>query len=154
MELTKVLDVINYTGRIYYIRPYIWDGKIVRNTVGTAIKETTKYNNFGRTYSLGRLGSLHWDDTIFHHINEGETVDENTVINNGGALRFFTDRESAKKALEDYRAQHVYKLNESIEKELRRLEAEKKKIEDNINKLKERRKECFKSLSTNFIKKS
>jgi len=157
MELIRVKEIIDYEGRIYVIRPYIEEGKIKRKTIYSGIKEAKVFNNFGNSYSLGKIGNLHWYQTIFHYQERGQTVDENTVancINPKCSLRIFTDRDSAKKALEEYEAQNVYRLSESINRELNHLETEKKKINDKIKELKVRKKECFKKLTTTFSSKS
>jgi hypothetical protein len=157
MELVKVKDIINYEGRIYVIRPYIEEGKIKRNTIYSGIKEAKVFNNYGNSYNLGKIGNLLWYQTRFHQVPPGGVVDENTVascITSNTTLRLFTDRESAKKALEEYEAQSTYRLSESIDRELKYLELEKKKINDKIKELKEKRKECFSKLTTSFVKKS
>ena len=45
MELTKVLDIINYEGRMYIIRPYIDEGKIKRKKIYLIDKHAKKYLN-------------------------------------------------------------------------------------------------------------
>jgi hypothetical protein len=157
MELIKVFDIINYGGRIYFIKPYIEDGKIKRKSVYSAIKKAGIYNNYNGCYSLGRLGRFDWYGTIFHRVNSEDKLNEDTIASGATAtypIRFFTEREEAKKALEEYEAQSTYRLSESIDRELKYLEAEKKKINDKIKELKEKRKECFSKLTTSFVKKS
>ena len=157
MELIRVKEIIDYEGRIYVIRPYIEEGKIKRKNIYSGIKEAKVFNNFGNSYNLGKIGNLHWYQTRFHQVPPGGVVDENTVAScrtSNSPLRLFTDRESAKKALEEYEVQNAYRLNESIDKELKYLEEEKKKLNNKIKELKERKKECFKLLTTTFSSKS
>lgn len=158
MELTKVQDIINYEGRLYIIRPYIWEGKIKRKTIYTGIKTADSVKCYSHCYGLSNFGGLRWYDTIFHNSEPNEVIDENTIANRTSCtvyfLRIFTDRETAKKALEEYETFSAYKLNESIDKELKHLENEKKKIDKKIKKLKERKKDCFNKLTTTFAKKS
>ena len=158
MELVKVKDIINYEGRLYLIRPYIEEGKIKRKTVYTDIKHKgCKMLGEGSLYTLSDFSHLQWYQTNFHYVRKGETVTDDTIASETYAscpLRLFTDRESAKKALEEYEAQNAYRLNESIDKELKYLEEEKKKLNDKIKELKERKKECFKLLTTTFSSKS
>ena len=156
MELTKVQDIINYEGRLYVIRPYIWEGKIKRKTIYTGIVTTDSVRKVGGCYGFRHFGGLRWYDTIFHTHTHAENVDEETVasIVKEGRIRIFTDRETAKKALEEYETLNAYNLNESIDKELKYLEEEKKKINKKIKELKDRKKECFSKLTTTFAKKS
>ena len=158
MELTKVQDIINYEGRLYIIRPYIWEGKIKRKTIYTGIKTAESLRCYSGSYGISKIGGLRWYDTVFHYSKPGEIIDENTIANRTSCtdypLRIFTDRETAKKALEEYETFSAYKLNESIDKELKYLESEKKKINKKIKELKERKKDCFNKLTTTFAKKS
>jgi len=156
MELIRVQEIKDYRGKLYLIRPYIEDGKIKRKTIFTGTK-TTGLSKYGRSYGISGFGNLNWRQTIFHTLEAGETVDENTIASRRTSdypIRFFTEREEAKKALEEYEAQNAYRLSESIDRELKYLEAEKKKINDKIKELKEKRKECFSKLTTSFVKKS
>ncbi len=158
MELVKVKDIINYEGKLYLIRPYIEEGKIKRKTIFTDIKKKGSNNfSFNKILTLGRFSKLNWYHTKFHIIKKDEIVTDDTIASETYAscpLRLFTDRESAKKALEEYEAQNAYRLNESIDKELKYQEEEKKKLNNKIKELKERKKECFKLLTTTFSSKS
>lgn len=156
MELTKFKDIIDYKGRIYVIRPYIEEGKIKRNTIFTRIKEPIHYDSSKRCYSLGRVGTLCWYYTTFHTFSADNEPNEDTIASEveRRRIRIFTDRESAKKALEEYVKQNIYNLNDSIDKELKCLEEERKKINEKIKKLKDKKKECFEKLTTTFSKKS
>ena len=157
MELIRVQEINDYRGKLYLIRPYIEDGKIKRKTIFTGTK-TTGLSKYGRSYGISGFGHLNWYQTIFHTLEKSdETVDENTIASRRASdypIRFFTEREEAKKALEEYEVQNAYRLSESIDRELKYLEAEKKKINDKIKELKEKRKECFSKLTTSFVKKS
>lgn len=153
MELTKVLDIINYSGRIYIIRPIIEEGKIKRNTIYTGIKKGKVFQKYNRSYTLGNIGRLDWYHTWFHRGNVDEKIDKDTVAT-GGNIRVFTDRESAKKALEDFEKQHAYALTESIDLEIKYLEKQIEEMNNKIKELKEKRAECFKHLTTTFSKKS
>lgn len=156
MELIRVQEINDYRGKLYVIRPYIEDGKIKRKTIFTGTK-TTGVSKFGRSYGISGFGNLNWYQTIFHTLEVDETVDKNTIASRRTSehpIMFFTEREEAKKALEEYEAQNAYRLSESIDRELKYLEVEKKKINDKIKELKEKRKECFGKLTTSFVKKS
>ena len=157
MELIRVQEINDYRGKLYVIRPYIEDGKIKRKTIFTGTK-TTGVSKFGRSDGISGFGNLNWYQTIFHTLEKpDETVDKNTIASRRTSdypIRLFTEREEAKKALEEYEAQNAYRLSESIDRELKYLEAEKKKINDKIKELKEKRKECFSKLTTSFVKKS
>ena len=174
MELIRVQEINDYRGKLYVIRPYIEDGKIKRKTIFTGTK-TTGLSKYGRSYGISGFGNLNWYQTIFHTLETlDETIDENTIASRRTSdwpIRLFSETYpnevykvyidgkfigaiKSKKALEEYEAQNAYKLSESIDRELKYLEAEKKKINDKIKELKERRKECFSKLTTSFVKKS
>lgn len=148
MELIKVKDVNNYIGRLYYIFPEIREGKIVRNKVKTFV-QTSKV--FGTFYCVPcSSAGVSWDNPIRCY-HRGEVNDDSVVDKR---FRFFTVKEEAKKALEDFGKQYAYKLTESIDRELKHFEAEKKKINEKIKELKAKKKECFDILSASFTKKS
>ena len=153
MELIKVKDVNNYKGRLYYIFPEIREGKIVRNKVKTfvQIEKATGLIFFAKCYCVPcSSAGVSWDNPIrCYHTGE---VNDDSVVDK--RFRFFTVKEEAEKALEDFGKQYAYKLTESIDRELKHLEVEKKKINEKIKELKAKKKECFDILSTSFTKKS
>jgi hypothetical protein len=153
MELIKVKDVNNYKGRLYYIFPEIREGKIVRNKVKTFVQKekATGLTFFGTFYCVPcSSAGVSWDNPIRCY-HRGEVNDDSVVDKR---FRFFTVKEEAEKALEDFGKQYAYKLTESIDRELKQFEAEKKKINEKIKELKAKKKECFDILSTSFTKKS
>ncbi len=150
MELVKVKDVNNYTGRLYYIFPEIREGKIVRNKVKTFLKNgicTLFGNNYCVPYSSAGVS---WDNPVRCYFRG--KINDDSVVNE--RFRFFTDREEAKKALEDFGNQYAYKLMESIDKEIKFLEQQRGEINKKIDELMLNKKECLEKLTTRFSKKS
>jgi hypothetical protein len=143
MELTKVLEVYNHKGDLWYIHPYIESGKIVRKAV-------FKTKNGGRYYEgWGCYTFLEPWGKGKYYSGKGKVTDE-TELNNG--VRVFTTRPEALKALEDFERQHAYKISESVKKAIESLERQRENIDAQIAKLKETGEKAFKNLSTTFSK--
>jgi len=154
MELTKVKDVNNYIGRLYYIFPVIREGKIVRNKVKTYMQtgKNPGWRFFGLCYCVpSSSAGVSWDNPERVYFR-GEIINDNTLVDN--RFRFFTTREEAKKALEDFGNQYAYKLTESIDKEIKSLELQRGEINKKIDELMLKKKECFEKLASSFSKKS
>lgn len=145
MELTKVLEIYNYKGDMWYIHPRIESGKIVRNSVYRVTKN--RHAEGWGCYSFERF----WGKGCYHSYHREEPPTEDTEKSNVD-IRVFTTRDEAKQALAEYEKQHAYKISESVKREIERLEREKADIEAQIAKLKETGEKAFKNLSTTFSK--
>lgn len=145
MELRKVLEIFNYKGDMWYINPYVENGKIIRNT-------TYKVKSNSQT----RWGSYTFDDSWekgkYYRGNYCEKVTDKDEINTN--IRVFTTIKEAKYALAEFEKQYAYTLNDSADQEIKYLEAQKAKIDRKIEKLKKTKEREFKNISTSFIKKS
>jgi hypothetical protein len=152
MELTKVKNVNEYIGRLYFIFPYVCNGKVARLTVRTYVQteKVTEPTIFNEFYCVPtRAAGVAWDNPSRAYFRG--IIQEDSVVDKH--IRFFTTKEEAENALNEFKKQNVYKINDSIDKELKFLETEKKKIQDKIDDLKKRKKECFKLLTTTFSSK-
>lgn len=145
MELRKVLEIFNYKGDMWYINPYVENGKIVRNT--TYKVKTNRQTGWG-SYTFDSS----WGKGNYYLGNYREKVTDKDEINT--SIRVFTTIKEAKDALAEFEKQYAYKINDSADKEIARLEREKAEIDRKIEKLKKTKERAFKNISTSFIKKS
>jgi hypothetical protein len=147
MELRKVLEIHKYQGDLWYINPYIENGAIVRNSVYKKKRSRCYVGwccyTFEECFGKG----------VYYSGGLGEKIDETTEINVRN-IRVFTTRDEAKQALVDFEKQHAYEISESVDREIKSLEAQKAQIDAKIAKLNEIRAKAFKNISTCFIKKS
>lgn len=145
MELRKVLEIFNYKGDMWYINPYIENGKIVRNT--TYKVKSNRQTSWG-AYTFDSS----WGKGKYYQCNYREKVTDKDEINTN--IRVFTTIKEAKDALAEFEKQYAYKINDSADKEIARLEREKAEIDKKIEELKKTKERAFKNISTSFIKKS
>lgn len=144
MELRKVMEIFNYKGDMWYINPYVESGKVVRKTIYKVNKNKNHVNWECYTFESP------WGKGVYYSKRRNDKpVDENTEINHGN-IRVFTTRDEAKLALEEFEKQHAYDINDSVKREIARLENEKKEIEAKIALLRETGEKAFKHLSTSF----
>ena len=144
MELRKALEILNYPGDMWYIHPYVVNGSIVRNTV-FKVKRNRRSDDWGR-FTFDDI----WGKGVYFTYKSSDTITENTEINTD--VRVFTARSEAKDALAEFEKQHAYKISETADLEIKRLEKEKEEINKQIKKLKEIKERAFKNLSTSFSK--
>ena len=145
MELRKVLEIFNYKGDMWYINPYVENGKIVRNT-------TYKVKGNRQTGWGSYTFDSSWGKGKYYQGNYREKVTDKDEINTN--IRVFTTIKEAKDALAEFEKQYAYKINDSADKEIARLEREKAEIDKKIEELKKTKERAFKNISTSFIKKS
>ena len=145
MELRKVLDIFNYKGDMWYINPYIDNGKIIRNT--TYKVKSNRQTGWG-SYTFDNS----WGKSVYYRGNYREKVTDKDEINTN--IRVFTTIKEAKEALAEFEKQHAYTLNDSADQEIKYLEAQKAEIDRKIEELKKTKERAFKNISTSFIKKS
>jgi hypothetical protein len=145
MELRKVLEIFSYKGDMWYINPYIENGKIVRNT--TYKVKSNRQTGWG-SYTFDSS----WGKGKYYQGNYHEKVTDKDEINTN--IRVFTTIKEAKDALAEFEKQYAYKINDSADKEIARLEREKAEIDKKIEELKKTKERAFKNISTSFIKKS
>ena len=145
MELRKVLEIFNYKGDMWYINPYVENGKIIRNTTYRVRKNRctdwgcyTFENYFGK-------------GAYYHKKHDKEVSDEDEINTN---IRVFTTIKEAKEGLNEFEKQHAYTINDSADQEIKYLEAQKAEIDRKIEELKKTKERAFKNISTSFIKKS
>ena len=146
MELRKVLEIFNYKGDMWYINPYIENGKIVRNT--TYKVKSNRQTGWG-AYTFD---SSSWGKGKYYQGNYREKVTDKDEINTN--IRVFTTIKEAKEALAEFEKQYAYTINDSADQEIKFLEAQKAEIDRKIEVLKKTKERAFKNISTSFIKKS
>ena len=144
MELRKVLEILNYKGDMWYINPYIENGKIVRNT--TYKVKSNRQTGWG-SYTFENS----WGKGVYYHKRDKEVNNEDEINTN---IRVFTTIKEAKEGLNEFEKQHAYAINDSADKEIKYLEAQKAEIDRKIEELKKTKERAFKNISTSFIKKS
>ena len=145
MELRKVLEIFNYKGDMWYINPYIENGKIVRNT--TYKVKSNRQTGWG-SYKFDSS----WGKGVYYQGNYREKVTGKDEINT--KIRVFTTLTEAKEGLDEFEKQHAYTINDSADQEIKYLEAQKAEIDKKIEELKKTKEKAFKNISTSFIKKS
>ena len=89
MELRKVLEIFNYKGDMWYINPYIENGKIVRNTTYRVRKNRrTGWGSYTFENSWGKGAYYHTrdkevsneDEIRVYKLNQNENIDILNVI--------------------------------------------------------------------------
>lgn len=152
-ELRKVTEIAKYKGTLYFINPIILDGKVMRATVYKCEKEEQRPSaGMFHCLYLTNNRQMRWYRSVYYTFSGNKVLDENTEVNTD--IRIFTEKKEAKEALNVFSKLHAYDLSESIEKRIKSLMLEKNKINAELKKLKERKLECFKHLSTTFFSKS
>lgn len=155
-ELTKVLELDNYIGELYVIKPYIENGKIKRSKVFKCLKNHTRDENESQRHStyhyLGNIKGLNFYQSIYYINQIGVAITNETKIIADGA-RYFTEKKEAENALNEFASGVYYKLMNSIQQRMTVLEVKRKKINSELKELKEKKEECFKHLTTTFSKK-
>jgi hypothetical protein len=144
MELRKVLEILNYKGDMWYINPYIENGKIIRNT--TYKVKSNRQTGWG-SYTFDSS----WGKGVYYHKRDKEVNDEDEINTN---IRVFTTIKEAKEGLNEFEKQYAYTINDSADQEIKYLEAQKAEIDRKIEELKKTKERAFKNISTSFIKKS
>lgn len=144
MELRKVLEIFNYKGDMWYINPYVENGKIIRNTTYRVRKN--RCTGWG-SYTFENS----WGKGVYYHKRDKEVSDEDEINTN---IRVFTTIKEAKEGLNEFEKQHAYTINDSADQEIKYLEAQKAEIDRKIEELKKTKERAFKNISTSFIKKS
>jgi hypothetical protein len=145
MELRKVLEILNYKGDMWYINPYVENGKIVRNT--TYKVKSNRQTGWG-SYTFENS----WGKGVYYHKERNKEVSDEDEINTN--IRVFTTIKEAKEGLNEFEKQHAYTINDSADQEIKYLEAQKAEIDRKIEELKKTKERAFKNISTSFIKKS
>ena len=145
MELKKVLEIFNYKGDMWYINPYVENGKIIRNTTYRVRKN--RCTGWG-SYTFENS----WGKGVYYHKEHGKEVSDEDEINTN--IRVFTTIKEAKEGLDEFEKQHAYTINDSADQEIKYLEAQKAEIDRKIEELKKTKERAFKNISTSFIKKS
>lgn len=145
MELRKVLEILNYKGDMWYINPYVENGKIVRNT--TYKVRSNRQTGWG-SYTFENS----WGKGVYYHKERNKEVSDEDEINTN--IRVFTALKEAKEGLAEFEKQHAYTINDSADQEIKYLEAQKAEIDRKIEELKKTKERAFKNISTSFIKKS
>ena len=146
MELRKVLEIFRYKGDMWYINPYVIEGRISRFTVYKVNRN--RHSDGWRHFTFDEF----WGKGVYFTYKEKSDLTQDSEINTN--VRVFTTRDEAKQALAEYEKMHAYKISESVDRKIKSLEAQKADIDKQIEKLKETKEKAFKNISTCFIKKT